>query len=199
MSTTDLHFERINYTATETGKVIRRALRDVFPGVRFSLKGSRGTGHGWFALSWTDGPTTFEVDKVTGRFRSSYFDGMDDSTHQIPATMYADADGVIREHRYTCHGVNTQRDYSEEARAWARAYVDTHGGPERFSDYPGAGYDAATWQLFQGVNLSTIDLTTLPVPEPGWSGRHVATSYAVDTRTYAYTQQHGAHRAEVSA
>lgn len=75
-------------------------MRAAFPGVKFSLRGSRGTGYGWFSLSWTDGPTTRQADAVTNRFRSSYFDGMDDSTHQIPATMYADDDGVIREHRY---------------------------------------------------------------------------------------------------
>lgn len=195
MGETDLRFEQVNYTVTETGTEIRRALRAAFPGVKFSLRGSRGTGYGWFNLSWTDGPTTSAVDAVTNGFRSSYFDGMDDSTHTIPATMYADPDGVIREHRYSCHGVNGERAYSESAQLWAREYVDAHGGPDGFTpNYPGGGYDVAVWRVFQGVDLCGIDWATLPRPAPGFAGSHVPSSYCVDNGHTYGAEYVGAHR-----
>lgn len=184
MSTGDLTYERRDYTVKETGTEIRRALRAAFPGVKFSLRGSRGTGYGWFSLSWTDGPTTRQVDAITGGFRSSYFDGMDDSTHQIPATMYADTDGVIREHRYHCNGVNTQRDYSPEADTWARSYIDAHGGSENFSGNYGPNYHVATWRVLSGVDMTGLDWSTVPAVTD-YSGRHVPSSYCLETgQTY---------------
>lgn len=195
-----LRFERINYTVTETGKAIRKALREAFPGVKFSLRGSRGTGYGWFSLSWTDGPTTSQADAITNGFRSSYFDGMTDSTHQIPATMYADPDGVIREHDYSCHGVNSERTYSPEAKVWAVSYMEAHGGPEAFcADYwPSA--DIAVWRILQGVDLTGVDWSDVPLVTPGYSGRHVPNSYCVETRAYDYHDGYApTHRVEVSA
>lgn len=194
--TEDLKFERVNYTVKETGTEIRRALKRAFPGVVFSLRGSRGTGYGWFSLSWTDGPTTAAVDRVTGAFRSSYFDGMDDSTHTIPATMYADPDGVIREHDYHCNGVNSSRNYSPEADAWARSYVDAHGGPDTFcGDYGRGNYHLATYRILSGVDLCGVDWSTLPLVEPGYTGRHVASCYVIETRVYDYETESGKHAA----
>lgn len=192
----ELKFERVDYTVKATGTEIRRALRRAFPGVTFSLRGSRGTGYGWFSLSWTDGPTTWQVDEITGGFRSSYFDGMDDSTHQIPATMYADPDGVIREHRYSCNGVNTSRDYSPAASEWALSYVNTHGGAAMFCQDYWPSDDLATWRVLSGIDLTGVDWSTVPLVTPGYSGRHVPDSYCLDTggRTYldSYTPRHAA-------
>lgn len=196
--TDDLRFEQVNYTVRETGTEIRRALRDAFPGVKFSLRGSRGTGYGWFSLSWTDGPTTRAVDAVTNRFRSSYFDGMDDSTHTIPATMYADADGVIREHRYSCDGVNTERSVSTDARSWAESYVNAHGGPELFcSDY-WPDMHIAVHRVLSGINLCGIDWATVPDPTTDHgTGRRVAASYCLETIVYDYPgQEQNRHRAD---
>ena len=53
----------------EAAKLVRADLRAAFPGIKFSLTGSRGTGYGWYHLSWTDGPTAREVrDAVTVPF-----------------------------------------------------------------------------------------------------------------------------------
>ena len=189
---TELAFESVSYTVVETGKEIRRALRLAFPGVKFSLRGSRGTGYGWFSLSWTDGPTASQVDAITNGFRSSYFDGMDDSTHQIPATMYADDDGVIRERRFACHGVNTQRDYSDAATMWACDYVDSHGGLEVFDPYARNNYGTAVHRLFSGVDMVGIDWATVPAPGGAFSGRHVPSSYCLETRVDAYSAGYSA-------
>lgn len=59
---------------------LRRALKAAFPGTKFSVRLSRGTGYGNCHVSWTDGPTGDEVRTVTEQFRGQGFDGMTDST-----------------------------------------------------------------------------------------------------------------------
>lgn len=192
----ELTYQRQDFTVVETGKEIRKALRAAFPGVKFSLRGSRGTGYGWFSLSWTDGPTTRQADAVTNGFRSSYFDGMDDSTHSIPATVYALEDGTLYEPRYHCNGVNSSRDYSPEATAWARSYIDAHGGPDSFTDWPAEDYHLAIHRVLSGIDMTGLDWSTVPLVTPGYSGRRVASSYCVETRVYdfsaAYVPTHAA-------
>lgn len=187
-----------NFSAVETGKEIRRALKDAFPGVKFSLRMSRGTGYGWFSLSWTDGPTTSAADAVCNGFRSSYFDGMTDSTHQIPATLYALEDGTLYEPRWSCHGVNTSRDYSQPAVEWARSYINAHGGPDTFTEWPGAGDHIAVHRILSGIDMAGLDWSTVPHVESGYSGRHVATSYCLETRVYPHADESGRHVAEVA-
>jgi hypothetical protein len=197
----ELKFERVDYSVVDTGKAIRRALREAFPGVKFSLRGSRGTGYGWFSLGWTDGPTDDQVRALTFGFQSSYFDGMDDGNHSIPATMYADPDGVIREHRYSCRGVNGSRNYSPAAEAWADAYIDAHGGPEIFApEYANATHHDARWRVLQYIDLTGVELETLPTPARGFTGRHVPDSYCLETgRMMPREDEGGKHRAEVAA
>lgn len=67
----------------ESGKALRAALKAAFPGVKFSVKMSRGTAWGNFNVLWTDGPTSSEVAKVTNKFEGKGFDGTDDSTYYM--------------------------------------------------------------------------------------------------------------------
>ena len=115
-------FREVSFTVKETAQEIRKALRERWPAVRFSLRMSRGTGYGWMDLSYMDGPREADVRALTDRFRDSYFDGMDDSTHSIPPSLYMiDGEPVVL--RYSCNGVNEQRDYSPAAVAWAESLV----------------------------------------------------------------------------
>lgn len=52
-------------------------LRQEFPGIYFSVKNDH---HSTYTIRWEDGPTEKEVDAVLNQFKSSYFDGMTDST-----------------------------------------------------------------------------------------------------------------------
>ena len=70
-------------TPAETAKIMKRALRQRFPAVRFSVRLSRGTGWGNCSVRWTDGPSTKLVQEVTKHFQGSGFDGMTDSSYQI--------------------------------------------------------------------------------------------------------------------
>jgi hypothetical protein len=63
-----------SYTATETAKFVRAALKENFPGVRFSVKSSIHT----INISWIDGPIAKQVEAVTNAFGGMGFDGMQD-------------------------------------------------------------------------------------------------------------------------
>jgi len=62
----------------ETAKLVRKALKPVFPGIKFSVRSKTYAGGASIDIRWTDGPTTKEVDKVAGIFSGAEFDGMVD-------------------------------------------------------------------------------------------------------------------------
>lgn len=68
----------------EQAQMIRKSLKEAFPGVKFSVRGSRGSA---INIGWTDGPNTRQVKTVTGRFVGGYFDPMDDSQHSITTKL----------------------------------------------------------------------------------------------------------------
>ncbi|MDF7629950.1 hypothetical protein PUG46_11810 [Erwiniaceae bacterium L1_55_4] len=54
---------------------IRKELKAKFPGVKFSV---RKRSYDSVSVNWTDGPTEEQVKEITGKYRDSYFDGMQD-------------------------------------------------------------------------------------------------------------------------
>ncbi|MGJ9414420.1 LPD29 domain-containing protein [Aeromicrobium sp. CF4.19] len=148
-------FDRIDYDTKETATALRKALREAFPGVRFSVRMARGSAYGWLGVAYVDGPTWEAVRAITNGFQSSYFDGMDDGYHQIEPTLYSRPDGSLYEIRWGCRGVNVTRDYSPEATSWAE------GVAVRGSRWWPIGVDA--WRDDQEYAsrdlLSGIDLT----------------------------------------
>jgi hypothetical protein len=67
-------------TPAESSKLLKRELREAFPGTTFSMRLSRGTGYGSVNVRWADGPSYREVERVAGRWEGKSFDGMTDST-----------------------------------------------------------------------------------------------------------------------
>lgn len=65
-------------SAANTAKLVRAALRESFPGVKFSVRSSTYSGGASIDVRWTDGPTGPQVDAILGRFEGAYFDGMID-------------------------------------------------------------------------------------------------------------------------
>lgn len=57
---------------------IRKELKEAFKGVKFSVTSRHGSS---IDISWTDGPTSEEVNKIARKYKHGYFDGMDDSYH----------------------------------------------------------------------------------------------------------------------
>jgi hypothetical protein len=77
----------------DTAKILRKQLRAAFPGVKFSLRMSRGTAWGSYSLSWTGGPSVAEVDAIALPFEGKKFDGMTDSTSYVDRPVLIDENG----------------------------------------------------------------------------------------------------------
>ena len=104
--------ETVRLTAPETAKWLRKALRKTFPGVKFSVTGSRGTAYGYYDVRWTGGPSRDEVDEVTRPYRGSYFDGMQDMEVRIKTYLGMTDDGSPVESGM--RGIALQREVPEE-------------------------------------------------------------------------------------
>ncbi|MFB0827766.1 LPD29 domain-containing protein [Chromobacterium violaceum] len=104
-------------TAAETTGLIRKALKEAFPAVKFTVRKSGSSVN----VGWIDGPNSDQVKAVAGHFAGAYFDGMIDYQGSI---------------KHMCNGqmvsmgikyVFQQRQYSrefiqsaiEKARPWA--------------------------------------------------------------------------------
>lgn len=65
-------------SCADTAKLVRKAIAEKFPGVKFSVKSKTYSGGASITVSWTDGPTAKAVESVANRFEGSTFDGMID-------------------------------------------------------------------------------------------------------------------------
>ncbi|SDL34169.1 hypothetical protein SAMN05428985_11535 [Nocardioides sp. YR527] len=156
--------EIIEYDVKETAAELRRTLREEFPNVKFSVRMSRGTAHGWLDCAWTDGPTTSQVLPILGRFEGARFDGSDDSYRQVAAVTYAREDGSRYSPRYSSCGIIPHRSYSEDARTWAEG-IATEGSHwwslgEQYGDPTYYG----TRRLLDETDLSDGIPTGAPTP-----------------------------------
>ena len=69
-------------SAADTAKLVRKALKALWPAVKFSVRTSTYSGGASIDVGWTDGPTPKEVEAITSRFEGASFDGMIDlKTH----------------------------------------------------------------------------------------------------------------------
>lgn len=78
-------------TSAETAKLIRNALKAKFPGIKFSVRCSRGYG---IRIEWLDGPTVPQVKTVTADYKSGGFDGMIDMAYNT--TSWLMPDGTVK-------------------------------------------------------------------------------------------------------
>lgn len=65
-------------TCAETAKLVRQALKEAFPAIKFSVKSKTYSGGASINVGWTDGPTVSQINKIVKSFEGSYFDGMTD-------------------------------------------------------------------------------------------------------------------------
>lgn len=65
-------------STTDTAKLIRKALKESFPGVKFSVRSSKYSGGSSIRVSWVDGPNDKQVKAITDLFEGSYTSSMED-------------------------------------------------------------------------------------------------------------------------
>ena len=66
------------FSCAETAKLVRAALKESFPGIKFSVKSSVYSGGASIRVAYVDGPSQQQVKSVVGVFQGAYFDGMTD-------------------------------------------------------------------------------------------------------------------------
>jgi hypothetical protein len=77
-------------SCAETAKLIRQALKEAFPRVKFAVRSHSYSGGASINVAWTDGPNADQVEAVAKVFQGAYFDGMQD----LKGSTYAMIDGV---------------------------------------------------------------------------------------------------------
>ena len=61
-------------SCADTAKLIRAALKESFPGVKFSVRSSVYSGGASININYVDGPSYEQVKAVAGMFEGSYFE-----------------------------------------------------------------------------------------------------------------------------
>lgn len=77
-------------SCADTAKLIRQALKESFPGIKFGVTSKTYSGGASINVRWTDGPNKAQVEAVAGVFSGAYFDGSID----LKGSTYAMVDGV---------------------------------------------------------------------------------------------------------
>ena len=115
-------------STTDTAKLIRAALKESFPGIKFSVKSDQYSGGSSIRVGWIDGPSAAMVEAVAKVFKGSYFD----SSQDYKGSTYAIFDGLV-----TSFGpdyVFCSRENSTDAARRAAAQVARKYGPS-LADY----------------------------------------------------------------
>lgn len=93
----------------DTNALIRKALAEAFPGVKFSVVGKSYSMGASTTVRWLDGPTPKQVEKVAKQFEGSTFDGMIDLKSSV---YHTDEQG--NQYHYGADYVHCTREYSDE-------------------------------------------------------------------------------------
>jgi hypothetical protein len=134
----------------DTAKLVRQALKNAFPGVKFSVRMSTGTASAWMNVTYSDGPTEIEVRKITARYEGRTFNGMTDGYDDCGTALVAfDGETMPREVRYTCDGINTHRSYTAAGYVVAQHLISTD------SDHKALVLFTPEGQAVSGVMLPT--------------------------------------------
>jgi Large polyvalent protein associated domain 29 len=99
-------------TCAETAKLVRAALKQAFPGVRFSVRCDTYAGGASIDVGWTDGPTPAAVERVAKRFEGASVDPMADlkSYHE---SLLAGPDHTVEQVQFGADFIFCQRELSD--------------------------------------------------------------------------------------
>lgn len=117
------------FTCTETAKIIRKALKESFTDMKFSVTSKIYSGGASISVSWTNGANQAQVESVIRHFKGAYFDPSID----YQGNIYHMMDG--QQVSFGADFIFCNRHYSDAAiqRAIDRVYRKYEGN---FSDSP---------------------------------------------------------------
>lgn len=94
-------------SCADTAKMVRQALKEAFPGVKFSVRSDTYSGGASINVRWIDGPNSAQVEAVAKTFQGAYFDGSQD----YQGNTYAMLDGQVV--NFGADFIFCNRDYSD--------------------------------------------------------------------------------------
>lgn len=115
----------------ETATLVRKAIKDAHPGVKFSVRCRPGGSS--INVHWTDGPTTRQVETTAKRYAGATFDGMTDM-REYHDTILSTKDGAEIVH-FGADFVFCHRTLSDEFRAQLENEI---------AEFTGEPYDPST-------------------------------------------------------
>jgi hypothetical protein len=74
-------------SAAETAKLVRSALKEAFPSIKFSVRSKTYSGGASVDVHWIDGPTAPQVEAIAKQYEGATFDGMTDCKSYHEATL----------------------------------------------------------------------------------------------------------------
>lgn len=105
-------------STNDTAKLLRQALKQTFPGTKFSVRSNKYSGGSSLNVRYEDGPSYSDVDKVAQQFAGATFDGMQDLKEY---TTHINEKGEAVQ--YGPDFVFVNRDYSNAAFSCAVKYT----------------------------------------------------------------------------
>lgn len=97
------------FTCAETAKIIRKALKESFPDVKFSIRSRTYSGGASISIGWEDGPNQSQVEAIAAHFEAAYVDGGID----YKGSIYHMMDG--QQVHFGADFIHFNRSYSPEA------------------------------------------------------------------------------------
>lgn len=93
-------------SCAETAKLVRKALKEAFPGIKFSVRSKTYSGGASIDVHWTDGPADCQVKPLVCAFQGGSFDAMTDYKGGVVHTMngqsvHFGADFIFTHREYT--------------------------------------------------------------------------------------------------
>jgi hypothetical protein len=169
-----------HFTCAETAKLVRQALKEAFPGMKFSVRSHTYSGGASIGISWIDGPNSSQVEAVADTFKAAYFD----SSIDYKGSIYHMLDG--QQVHFGADFIFCRREHSEQAvqAAIDRVYQRLEG------NFQQDGIAKPTVKEFQHGQLWNIQL----------SGYHVCGGRSVQTEICGALEKHTYRpKAEMSA
>lgn len=113
-------------------KNLKKLLQAAFPGVQFKVSSKSYSGGDSIDASWTDGPTTKDVEAISGKFSEGSFNGMEDMYESTDVPEREAFNAVMGSAKY----VFAHRSYNNLTRdAVAGLVKDSYGIPAEASYY----------------------------------------------------------------
>lgn len=139
-------------TCAETAKMVRQALKEAFPDVKFSVRSKVYSGGASITINYKDGPNAAQVEAVAKVFEGAYFDGMIDykgSTKSMIDGEVVDfgADFIFVNRNYSRELIDkacaaVQRRYPGNVKALGIEKLDFDTmGANRYKDFYNGGRD----------------------------------------------------------